>query len=313
MATSLTKRGLVAASDKIIIAARPALEMVKLFTTDFSADAAKPGNVVSCKVLSATAADFAKGSQNFVKGTNDIKYADVRLTKHKISSYLLDDLDVLDDELAPCFAQFAPSSGAAIGKEIVKAVMELMTYSAAEKQKTVTGTGLAKFAGIRALVEAENLDPADCVLVLEPVTYAELIAALPASVIGNGGVVNTGVVGSLLGFKAVIEAPNATKVSGAASGGSTPSKGIGFVVPSGAIGIASRYYAPIKGVGGELLEAGETTDDETGLVFGTRVVQNAADGEVTWSVNALFGAALMKQQISGSPNGAPGFLQLVTA
>lgn len=308
MATSLTKRGLIAASDKVIIAARPALEMVKLFTTDFSTDAAKPGQVVSCKVMSATAADFAKGTQNFVKGTNAIKYADIRLTKHKISSYQLDDLDVLDDELAPCFANFAPTSGAAISKEIVKAIMGLLTYSSAAAQKTVTGTGLAKFAGIRALVEAEELEPADCVLVLEPVTYAELITALPASVIGNGGVVNTGVVGALLGFKAVIEAPNATKDSGASA-----SKGIGFVVPSGAVGIASRYYAPIKGVGGELLEAGETTDDETGLVFGTRVVQNAADGEVTWSVNALFGAALMKQTIEGSPNGAPGYLQLVTA
>lgn len=313
MATSLTKRGLIAASDKVIIAARPALEMVRLFTTDFSTDAAKPGQVVSCKVMSATAADFAKGTQNFVKGTNAIKYADIRLTKHKISSYQLDDLDVLDDELAPCFANFAPTSGAAISKEIVKAIMDLLTYSSAAAQKAVTGTGLAKFAGIRALVEAENLDPADCVLVLEPVTYADLITALPASVIGNGGVVNTGIVGALLGFKAVIEAPNATKVSGAASGGSTPSKGIGFVVPSGAVGIAARYYAPIKGVGGELLEAGETTDDETGLVFGTRVVQNAADGEVTWSVNALFGAALMKQTISGEANGAPGYLQLVTA
>lgn len=308
MATSLTKRGLIAASDKVIIAARPALEMVKLFTTDFSTDAAKPGQVVSCKVMSATAADFAKGTQNFVKGTNAIKYADIRLTKHKISSYQLDDLDVLDDELAPCFANFAPTSGAAIRKEIVKAIMGLLTYSSAAAQKTVTGTGLAKFAGIRALVEAEELEPSDCVLVLEPVTYAELITALPASVIGNGGVVNTGVVGALLGFKAVIEAPNATKASGASA-----SKGIGFVVPSGAVGIAARYYAPIKGVGGELLDAGETTDDETGFVFGTRVVQNAADGEVTWSVNALFGAALMKQTIEGSPNGAPGYLQLVTA
>lgn len=313
MATSLTKKGLIAVSDKIILAARPALEAVKLFTTDFSVDSAKKGNVINIKVLSATAADFAKGSQNFVKGTNAIKYADVRLDQHKISSYQLDDLDVLEDELAPVFGQFGPTSGRAIGKAIIEKLMTLFAYSAAAAQKTVTGTGLAKFAGIRALVEAEDLDPADCVVMLEPATYAELVAALPASVIGNGGVINTALIGALLGFKAVIEAPNASKVSGAASGGSAPENGIGFVVPTGAVGIAGRYFAPIKGAGGELLEAGYTIDDETGLVFGTRVVQNADDGEVTWSVNALFGCALMKQTISSTANGAPGFLQLVTA
>ena len=38
MATSLTKKGLIAASDKVIVAARPALEIISQFTTDFSAE-----------------------------------------------------------------------------------------------------------------------------------------------------------------------------------------------------------------------------------------------------------------------------------
>lgn len=308
MATSLTKKGLVAASDKVIIAARPALEAVKLFTTDFSVDPAKKGNVVSVKVLSATAADFAKGTQNFAKSTNAIKYADVRLEKHKISSYTLDDLDVLEDELSPVIGQFAPTAGRAVGKAVISTVMGLFSYETAAAQKTVTGTGLAKFAGIRALVEAEGYDPADCALLLEPSTYAELVSVLPASVVGAGGVVNSGVVGAILGFKAVIDAPNASKASAASA-----NKGVGFAVPTGAVGVAGRYFAPINGAGGELLDAGSTVDDETGLVFGTRVVQNAADGEVTWSVDCLFGAALMKQTISSAANGAPGYLQLVTA
>lgn len=313
MATSLTKKGLVAASDKVIIAAKPALEAIRLFATDFSVDNAKKFDVITTKVISATAADFAKGSQNFAKGTNAIKYADIRLTEHKISSYQLDDLDVLEDELAPVWDRFAPTSGAAIAHAVVAKLMGLFAYSNAQAQKTLSGNGLAKFANIRALVLSEDLNPADCVLLLEPVTYAELITALPASVIGNGGVISTAAIGAFLGFKAVIEAPNVTKVSGAASGGAAPEKGVGFVVPSGAVGIAGRYYAPIMGVGGDLLDAGSTTDDDTGLVFGTRVVQNADDGEVTWSVNALFGCALMKQTISSTANGAPGFLQLVTA
>lgn len=308
MATSLTRKGLIAASDKVIIAAKPELEAIRLFATDFSVDAAKKYDVITTKVLTAKAADFAKDTQNFAKGTNAIKFADIRLTEHKISSYLLDDLDVLEDELSPVWDRLAPSSGAAISRAVVEKLMSLFTYDKADAQKTVSGTGLSKFVGIRTQTVEAGFSPSDCVLLLDPATYAELLVALPASVIGNGGVISTAQIGQFLGFKAVLSSPNASKASGASA-----EKGVGFVVPSGAVGIAGRYFAPQKGVVGDLIEAGSTVDETTGLVFGSRVVQDAGNGEVTWSVNALFGCALMKQTIESEANGAPGFLQLVTA
>ena len=312
MSTSLTRKGLVAASDKVILSARPALEIVRLFTTDFSVDSAEKGNVISVKVLNATAKDFTRGTYDFAHATNGIDYADIRLSQHKISGYSLNDLDELDDELAPVYAQFAPSCGRAIGKAMIQSLMGLFSYSTRTDVKTVATGSLADFTAFRSQVEAANLDPEDCVLLLEPATYDKLIALLPNSVVGEGGVVNAGIIGQRLGFKAILNAPNASKLS--AEG---VSKGIGFAVPTNAVGIAGRYVAPIKGQGGDLLEAGYTLDEETGLVFGTRVVQDPGVGDVIWSTNALFGTALMKQTLSVDGknvlNSAPGFIQLVTA
>lgn len=313
MATSLNKKGLVAVSDKVILAAEPALELIRLFTTDFSVDAAKKYDTINVKVLSATASDFAKGTNNYVKEDNSADYADIRLTAHKKSTFGFDDLDDMEDELASIWDKLGPKAGRALGKAIVQSVTGLLTYAKADAQKTVdTLNTLAAFTKIRSLTESANLDPEDCTLILEPATYDMLISLLPSGVVGECGVVNAGLVGSRFGFKAIINGPTISKVSGAGDA----TKGVGFVVPTDAIGIAGRYVKPVK-EGGNLLEAGYTVDEKSGLVIGTRVVTAPDDGECYWTSECLFGAALMKQShmISevSTPNGAPGFLQLVTA
>ncbi len=296
MATSLTSKGLIAASDKVIIAAQPAMELVKLFATDFSPEAARLGDTVNMKVLKATAADFASGSQNYVTSTNSISYADIKLNKDKISVFTLADKDNITDDLAPIWDRLAPTAGRAIGKAFVQDVAGLLTVAAADKTITSAAASFADFAKLRSGVEAEGYDPADTVLVLTPSYYDALISFLPNSVVGEGGVVNSGLIGARLGFKAIVNAPN---ISGAA---------VGYAVPTDAIAVASRYKAAIK-EGGNLLEAGYAVDEETGLVIGTRVVANTDDGEYNWSAEALYGVALAKQ----NGNGAPGFLAIANA
>ena len=296
MATSLVSKGLIAASDKVIIAAQPAMELVKLFATDFSPDAARLGDTVNMKVLKATAADFASGSQNYVTSTNTISFADIKLNKDKISVFTLADKDNITDDLAPIWDRLAPTAGRAIGKAFVQDVAGLLTVAAADKTITNAAASFADFAKLRSGVEGEGYDPADTVLVLTPSYYDALISFLPNSVVGEGGVVNSGLIGARLGFKAIVNAPN---ITGAA---------VGYAVPTDAIAIASRYKAAIK-EGGNLLEAGYAVDEETGLVIGTRVVANTDDGEYNWSAEALYGVALAKQ----NGNGAPGFLAIANA
>lgn len=302
MATSVTKKGLVAVSDKVILAARSALELIKHITTDFSTDKAEKYNTINVKVLSATSADWARGTQNYVTATNKIDWADVVLDKHKKSTYGLSDLDCLEDEMDGVWAKFGPKAGQALSKDIISAVTGLLTTSAADKSVETGIATLADFTAIRSKVEAEGFDPADCTLMLKPDAYDALIALLPNGVVGNGAVVDSGIVGARFGFKGIINAPTCT----------FGDKGVGFVVPTDSIGIAGRYVKPVKG-GGNLIEAGEVTDEETGLVMGQRVVVDPGNGEIYWTLETLFGAALMKQTHMGKANGAPGFLALATA
>lgn len=313
MATSLHSKGLAAVADKIIIAARPALELVKLFTTDFSDTAAKQYDTIKVNVLKAVANSFTKGTYNYVKGGNTISFANVMLSNDKISTFVLDDLSALEDDLAPIWNKLGPVAGRAVAKAFITSVAGLLGYAAADAQVTgLTLSTFAAFVNLRANVEANNYDPSDCVLILEPTTYNTLVGLLPSSVVGEGGVVNSALIGARLGFKSIIEGPNISKASTASA-----NKGLGFVVPTDAIAIAGRYKAPIAGEGGETIEAGVATDDETGLPIGIRVVRNSADGEIGFSGEALFGAALAKQThtIGGvsTPNNAPGYLQLVSA
>ena len=151
---------------------------------------------------------------------------------------------------------------------------------------------------------SKDLDPAQCVLILEPVAYSNLLAVLPSYVVGTPDVVRSGMIGQFVGFKAVVCSPNCSKVSAA-----TPaSNGWGFIVPEGAIAVADRIVTPVK-EGGNLIEFGTIEDEATGFAFGQRVVVDADQGTCSWSVDCLFGAALSKQ----TSNGAPGYYQIISA
>lgn len=297
MATSVTSLGLKAAADKVIIAAGPDIEFIKLFATDFSVDYAKKGDAVAVPVLSATTENFGSGA-GYAHGTNKIAPASVSLSSHKKSTFAIGDVDALENELDPIWDKLAPLSAEAIAGDVVDAVMALPTVAAATSTVSQALNGLSSFIAARAAVKALNTYKlGECALLLSTAAYAELLGALPASVIGTGDVVQSGAIARFLGFKAVVESPNL----------STTSNAWGYVVPTGAIAIAARLVKPLR-AGGNLLEAGSITDDTTGFVMGTRVVVDADQGEVFWSVDCLFGAALSKN----TTNGAPGYVALVT-
>lgn len=322
MSTSLTKKGLVAVNDKIIYAARPAIDLVKLFITDFTPAPAKRYEKVLVNVMKGQAVDFAKGTENYTTGTvGKINHAYLELQADKLVKFTFDDMDFLEDEFAPSWGNLGPASGANLGDEFVKHVMSKLTYAKVDDngQKvlaaSVDAATLADFVGLWAKCNAAGYNPAQTVIVLEPVTYLKLKTLADFKTTGVSMVDIARSLGAILGFKAVIVGPNVSKASGAAVSGVTPTKGVGFMVPENALGIINRAKKAAK-EGGELLEYGETVDEETGIVLTTRVVANAADGEYTWSTECLYGADLTKQTLTIGeeqvPNNAPGFLQIVT-
>lgn len=305
MATSLTSPGLVAAGDKAIIAARKHLEFASLFATDFSADAIQPGTTLKIPVFSGTAADFNPGSS---AGYNDaegsIKWAAVSFEYHKKLTFGLTDKDKLLVDTDPFWANCAKAAGQGIGLALTNAITGKLVYTAAE-QITSWSVSLANMAALRAACATNNLDPNRCVVMLEPTSYAALLALLPSNVIGDGSAVTSGVAPGLFGFKAVCEANTISKQSGV-SDSTAVNKGVGFVVPEDGLAIAGRVIKPQDGV---CEEWGTTTDEVTGLTLGHRVTVNQNEGGRYYTVEAVLGAALTKQ----SSNGAPAFLQLVTA
>lgn len=312
MATSVTSSGLKAAADKVIIASRPIVETLKLFSTNFDVKPAVKGDGVAVEVLSASASDF--GAENgYTKSTNGIKPVTVTLNQHKKSTYTIGDKDALENEFAPVWSNLAPTAGKAVAKAIVAHAVSKLDYSHRAASITKNASTLADFADMRALVVAQNLDPADCTLLLIPEYFAKLLAVVPANVLGSDDAIKNARLAEFLGYKAVIESPNASKVSGAAVSGVSPENGIGFVVPTGALAVAARVIYPVR-EGGNLIEFGTIQDEETGLAFGTRVVVDADQGTCSWSVDCLFGAAL--SYVTGADsynNGAPRYLQVLKA
>lgn len=308
MGTSLTKKGLKAAADKAIIAARPALEIVKNFTVDFSDEAVKPGTGVVVDVVTAVAEDFDKNSANYAHTTNTTAPVTVATDTRKKSTFSLDDLDALEDETGAALEGNAIASGRAVGAALVKSVTGKLAYSAALSQYTLGGTTLADFFKIRAFVEKQEIDPAACVLMLLPDAYTTLCSVLDSGVVGDGSVVRGAVIGQALGFKAVFSAPTCSDES--ASG---VNKGAGFIVPENALAIVNRVVRPLKGAVGGLIEYGEHVDEVSGLVTTHRVIYDAKTGEAFWTHEGLIGSKLTREIVSGSTyNGAPGFWQIVT-
>ena len=138
MATSLTKRGLLAASDKLILAARPALEVIKDFTLDLSDDAVKPGTGVVVDVATSTAEDFVKSTNNYKHATGTVKPVTVPVNIRKKSTFSLDDVDAIDDETSHLWDKFGPAAGRAVGSALIQAVTGLLTRTARETALTAS-------------------------------------------------------------------------------------------------------------------------------------------------------------------------------
>lgn len=311
-AASLSSPGLAFAGDKAIIAARPVLEKLALFGTDFSADAVQPGTTLKVPVFAGTAQTFAPASSH---GYNDsegtVNWVPLTFSTHKKLTFGFTDKNKLDVDTDPFWAKCGIAAGQGVAKALVQAVTGVLVghdgtaVTPGCTQVTSWTTSLANLASLRDKCATLGVDPANCVVMLLPSHYATLLSLLPSNVIGDGKVVTSGVIPGLYGFKAVIEAPNISKASGASSA----VKGVGFVVPENALLIGGRVIRPQEGV---CEEWGTTSDEITGLTLGHRITVDQNYGERFYTVEAVIGATLAYGTAS-APTGAPGFLQLVTA
>ena len=290
MSTSLTDPNLVFAANKALIAAHPAIAKVSNFATDFSAQAAQPGDKMTIMVFDSTAAtEYDESTNNY--GTTNGTLAGVQVTFgfHPKKTYSYNPLDTLKVNKA-VWSRRGEASGLAIARSIEASVAGLIT--ATNIPKTGTGTAAnesvfasvtkANLAKLRAKITAAGADPAATVLALNPSNFADMLALFDANVFGGVEAIRQGIVPGLYGFKAVMELPLSTDAS---------EKLVGALIPEDALVIAGRTV-PADDLPGA--QYGTTTDEDSGLTISTYAFVEHNTRKHLFTNEALFGAKIIQ-------------------
>ena len=291
MSTSLTNPQLVFAANKALIAAHPAIAKVSKFATDFSAEAAQPGDTMKVMVFdtaAATAYDASSNNYGTVNGT----LAGVAVTfAHRVKkTYAYNPTDHLKVNPA-VWNRRGEAAGVAIARAIESAVAGLIIATnipktgdgSAANESVLSSITKANLAKLRKACIAAEADPANTVLALNPTAFAEALALFDANIYGGTEAIRQGVVEGLYGFKAVMQLPLSSDAS---------EKLVGALIPSEALVVAGRTI-PADDVG-DGAECGFTTDEDSGLTVGTYAYVDHATREHKFTMEALFGAKIIQ-------------------
>lgn len=312
-----TSPGLILASNQAIIEAQRGIAFAKLFSTDFSAELQGVGKTIAVPVFSGNATVYSEeaGSVNDFETTDgSIIPVNVSLDTLVKVTFKVGMNDLLELDKSSTSRNCGTAGGRAIARKIEEIIMGKLNCTS--RLAAVSSFTHKKIGKALAAAEAQDLDPATCVVILEPNTYGDLLDEN----VGNAAIQGDDIAGSLgrkYGCKAILCSAKVDKVSTAASGSgesaqSAVEKGVGFIVPDAAIAIAGRGIE--QAVDGLYSEFGTTTDEKSGLAVTSFVHGTPGRNSRFMNVAALLGAKLTREVDSNSvANGAPGYLQLVTA
>jgi hypothetical protein len=266
-------------SSKFIEGLTNALPALRAFSLDLSDEAKEVGETIRVPLVSAdAAAAWNITSNNYGRTAASLTDRPVSLATRLIAGFGI---------TAAQFTNFRPNwweqkgalNARTVADGVLDAVFAIVTAAnygdtAAKKLQVALGAfGRKAVAELRPKVVKAKLQPAKSVLVLNPDFFAALLADLDAQVYGGRESIVGGVVPGLLGFRAVVEAPQLTDP--------------GFVCHPDAIAVGSRRVqvadtTPYK-------EFGAVTEPDTGLTLNRVIYTNGATGTTSFSVECLFG------------------------
>lgn len=266
-------------SHKLIEGLTNMLPALRSFSLDLSDDMTEPGETVRVPLVSAdAAAPWSDSENNYGRTVASLADKKVVVDQRIIAGFAIGQAQL---------ANFRPSwwegKGALNARSIADAVLNSVfgivtagNYgdTAAKKLQVALGTfGRKAIAELRPKVVKGKLQPAKSVLVLNPDFFAALLSDLDAQVYGGREAITGGTIPGLLGFRAIIEAPQLNEP--------------GFVCHPDAIAIGSRRVqvadtTPYK-------EFGPVVEPDTGLTL-NRVIYTQGDiGKTSMSIECLFG------------------------
>lgn len=278
MSSSLTSPGLIKAANDAIVAATPDLNIARLFAFDMSDDFADVGTTVKVPVAAAgTVEDFNASTNDLENTDGSVTYAPVVLNKTPKSTFEFSGMDKLAAPNAPYWARVREAAADGVKASISTTLGGMFTAAACTGGKVVLASVTkAGVAGLRAQCLGRT---ANTVLALEPGYYNTLLSLLDANILGTGAAIQTGYIGGLYGFKAVVQMldlPEGVK---------------GALIPADSVAVASRAF-PV-GDEGAYSEYG-TISDEYG--FTLTVLRHGSPAKATGFLNvvSLWGASLVQ-------------------
>ena len=294
MSTSLTSPGLIFAANKALIGAHRAIAKVSQFATDFSADAAQPGDTMAVEFFDTDpATDYDDDSNNYGTVNGTVKDVKVTFDKRVKKTYGYKPTDLLKASAA-IWTRKGDAAGIAVGLAIEQKVAALINKTNIPKTgdgygsynevvvASVTKKALSNLRAACAAVGDVGIDPARTVLVLTPAAFADALALFDANVYGGSEAIRNGVLPGLYGFKGVMEL-NLSKTAG--------ENLVGALVPAEALGIAGRTIPADEFDGAE---CGFTTDEASGLTLSTYAFVDKNTRTHKFTIEALFGAKLIQ-------------------
>ena len=270
-------------SKQLITETQQQLVRIKDFSLDFSEEAKQPGESVMVQLSTANAAgDWNDTSNNFARAAMSVKERSVTLNKRKIAGG-----KVTPAQMANFHPYWWKNQGQMDARAIALSFMSeaaaLITAANFGDAKTdklnisLDGFSPKSVATIRAkAIDDKKLSPDNCVLVLNPSFFSQLLGGMDANVYGGREAILKGAIPGLLGFTSIVEWPGLT----------IP----GFVASRAALAFAGRKIAFLGTKNYELVQ--DSVEPDLGIVMTTVLYVDGATGHGSLSNNALFGVGV---------------------
>ena len=268
-----------AISEYSVFAAHKNLAKLELFSHTFTELDGRPGESIAVPTYDLSAsADFVAGTNDYGTGVNEVGGMLVSLDKHLVKS-----VAISDKELAYTGINWAKDTAAALAERITRDVngyvFGLINSTNCSLSAEFDATAKTVVASLYATAEDNDIPVDRCVVVLNPTQYAKVLSLVDYNVIGSGDYVQTGVINGLFGFKGFVCSSN------------LPESAKGAIILDEAMGIASKYLAPMTE--SAYPEAWAITT-ESGFTLGARRFMNLNTGSDIFAMDALFGAKLLQ-------------------
>lgn len=268
-----------AISDYAVFAAHKNLAPINLFAHTFTDLEGRPGESIGVPVydLSACAA-FDATSNNYGSGVNEVGGIQINLNQHLVKS-----VAITDKELAYSGIDWAKDTAAALAENLTRGVNKyvfgLINSTNVSLSASFDATSKTIVANLVALAEENDIPVDRCIVALNPVQFSKVLGLLDYNTVGTSDYIMSGVIKNIFGFKGIVKTSN------------LPDSAKGAIILDEAMGVASKYLAPMTA---DAYPEAYALRDESGFTMGARRFMDLAKGYDIFAMDCLFGAKLIQ-------------------